>query len=520
MIDNEINLFMNSIKVNNNSKNNQTTSECQQMINKEKRVNSELFKIKKKNTRIEKNSKLFSEARLRFKNNTPNIKNINQELFVSGNIAQTNNNLFVNKLKNNEEESKVFTLTKINKSISTVKKVSNKISISKNNDESNLNNIRVNNTKNIISSKENKPTNKISNITFKNVDNHIINKINNINNIEKEKSINNKNNSNNMIKKINNNVKINTKFTNNTENKNILIYQNKDMHTEVIGTLIYNFMKYNIHIYYKHTESKSNSIPYYEQIFKKKIINVNEINESIYDAIIILTSGELNQLTPKNKIKYILINHENGTVNDNYYNISLTPIVKSHTYILPIYMHNNNNNRNNQISIIGSLLEHQRDMKNISRLIKNFPKYVICIYTRYIDPEFKNSLSDYKNYVLYEKMDTKTMINKIRNSKFIYTADTDNYSEKGVRGGILTGMVPIGLNNNIPIIMTKKLNTIYNLKGVLEYDENILELKDTIENMNNTTYASLLEKSKKDAERICTENKIKFEIIQDKFNSY
>lgn len=308
-----------------------------------------------------------------------------------------------------------------------------------------------------------------------------------------------------------------TKINNYENLKNLLIYQNQNMHTEVIGMIMHNFSEFNIYVFHPHYDSSSNSIPYYENIFKKKVIYTNDICEEFYDIIIVLTSGEINSLNPIYPYKYILINHENGTVNNNFFNVSLTPIVKSNYTILPIYEYINNNTRNNQISIIGSLQNHQRDIPNIFKLISNFPMYRICLFTRCIDPKNKKTFMDYKNFIIFEKNDTTSMINEIRKSKFVYTADTLNYTEKGIRGGILTGMVPIALNNNIPLIMTKRLNLIYNLQGVIEYEQDIMELETFLTNLDANKYNDLVQKSKSDCKRICMENTIKFSIIKDKF---
>ena len=300
--------------------------------------------------------------------------------------------------------------------------------------------------------------------------------------------------------------------------KRLLIYQKQNMHTEVIGMIMFNFKDYNIDIYHPHYDNSSNSIPYYEEIFSTSITYISHIQEDIYKIIFVLTSGEINFINPVNKKKYIMVNHENGTINNNYFNISLTPIVKSNFVTLPIYEYMNTSTRINQIFIIGSLHSHQRDIPNILKLMADLPMYKICLFTRFVDPKNKEAFLKFQNFKIYEKSDTKTMINEIRKSKFIYTADTFNYTEKGIRGGILTGMVPLGLNNNIPIIMTKRLNTIYNLEGVIVYEKDILEIKDTLASITNIKYNELLIKSKFDAQRICSENKIKFEIIRDKLN--
>lgn len=298
----------------------------------------------------------------------------------------------------------------------------------------------------------------------------------------------------------------------------ILIYQNQNMHTEVIGMFMYNFLDFDIHIYLGDKTNVSNSIPYYENIFKKKIEYVNDINEDMYKIIIILTAGELEMVPnqPNHKFKYILVNHESATINKNYYNISLTPIVKSNMYLLPVYDYLNNNHRAFIITIIGSLHNHQRDMKNIIKMVQNYTEFKICIFTRYIDKTLKDTLQKYKNFVLYEKTSTNIMMEVIRKSRFIYTADTENYTENGIRGGILTGMIPLGLNNNIPLIMTKRLNLIYNLKGVLLYENDIMELHDNIKNMEHAKYKELLSLSVQDKKNRCIENKIKFGLIKEK----
>lgn len=291
------------------------------------------------------------------------------------------------------------------------------------------------------------------------------------------------------------------------------------MHTEVIGMLIFNLKNYEIDIFHPHINNPSNSIPYYEEIFKKRVRYVNTVFEELYQIVIILTSREIETIKPKTIKKYLVINHENESVNNKYFNVSLTPIVKSHFYILPIYDYPNNCQRENQICIIGSMYSHQRDLTNIHKLIKEFPMYNVCLFTRLIDEKIKSTYLKYKNFVLYEKADTKTMINIIRKSKFIYTADTENYTETGIRGGILTGMVPLGLNNNVPIIMTRRLNNIYNLTGNLLYDKDIMELKNELINLNNMMYTDLIKKSKNDVKKICLGNDIKWDIIKNKFSN-
>lgn len=379
---------------------------------------------------------------------------------------------------------------------------------------STITNIKKKNKKNYINENLFKNTN-IKKIKINKNNNNLYKKKNQVNqNITfntSNKKLNNIKNEDITFKYANN---FNTNFIN---QKRILIYENYDMHTEVMGNIIYNFLDYYIDIFHPHINSISNCIPYYEEILNKKINYVKEVNEDKYKIIIVLTSYELGFIKPKCINKYIVINHENLNINNNFYNISLTPLVRSDFYILPIYNYININHRENIICIIGSFYNHQQDFNIIHKLISNFPLYKIYIFTRNIMDNVKNSYSVYTNCIICVSTDTRTMINIIRKSKFIYTSNKNIYTELDNDGGRLTGAIPLGLNNNVPLIMTKRLNNIYNLTGVLLYENDFLELKEELLNLNEQKYNNLLEKSKNDNYNINMINSIKWDIIKNKF---
>ena len=112
------------------------------------------------------------------------------------------------------------------------------------------------------------------------------------------------------------------------------------------------------------------------------------------------------------------------------------------------------------------------------------------------------------NCKIYINSSTENMIEKIRQSKFIFTADTSYYWQAGENTGVLTGMIPLALNNDIPLILSKKLNSIYKLAGVIEYDS-VDNLINTLDNMKQIEYDNLVEIFVKRKKNIILENRDK-----------
>lgn len=286
-----------------------------------------------------------------------------------------------------------------------------------------------------------------------------------------------------------NNEQINKKYN---SKKKILIYQSGDFHTEIAGFIIYYYNNYTIDIYHPFNKSSNNCFSYYEKIFKIKMNYINVTNEDEYEYIFMLTSREIKTSYIKNFNKYILFKHVNEDNFDKFLNISLTPIVSANSYILPIYNNPNQNKRHNIICIIGNMSCNKiRDIDGTIKLIGLLKSFHVYIFTRKIKDEYKSELSKFDNCSIYINMSTETMIDKIRRSKFILTADTKYYSENGHSTGVLTGMIPLALNNDVPLILSKNLNKIYNIKGVIEYDE-LHNISNQINNMDNCVYNSIL----------------------------
>lgn len=271
--------------------------------------------------------------------------------------------------------------------------------------------------------------------------------------------------------------------------KKILLYQKGDFHSEISGCFIYNLYKsYTLYVYYPNYKSSNNYFNYYENELNVKLNFVDIFNEDIYDYIIMLTSREIELLKPKNINKFILIKHVNEDNYDNYINISLTKIVKSYFNIMPIYNTINNYQKHNVISIIGNMSSTiVRDLEGLIELSHGLDNYDIYIFTRKIDAKYHNIYNKNNKFKIFINLNVHNLMQKLKQSKFIITADTDYYSNEGFKTGVLTGMIPLALNNDIPLIMSKKLNNIYQLKNVIEYDK-MTDVCNILNSLSNTEY--------------------------------
>lgn len=277
----------------------------------------------------------------------------------------------------------------------------------------------------------------------------------------------------------------------------ILIIQASDKHTEVAGFLI-EYHKNDIIYIYHPFESPYNCFPYYEKIFNKSLIKINKIIDK-YDIIYFLTANDVNKFCNLFG-KIITIPHTVKSLTE-FINLPLTPLINE-IYCLPIYNYPNINKRLNEISIIGLTFHKHKNMKDLLFLI-NQKKFKINIFTR----EFDNLISlDQTN--LYINCPTEKMISIIRQSKFIAILD---HEKSWYHQDRLTGSIPLGYNNEIPLILTKKLNDLYELSGNITYKKSIKEVWDMI---NNNKYYDLIKNMRECKNKIIEKNhKILSEII-------
>lgn len=302
--------------------------------------------------------------------------------------------------------------------------------------------------------------------------------------------------------------------------KKILIYQHEDYHSEISGLVIQNCMSFEIDVYYPNIKSTNNCFEYYSKIFNKKIKYVtHNINAKLYHRIFVLTNKEISKIKHDNfdKTKIVLFKHINIEEKDqykDYFSISFAKMIRANICMLPIYQkENHTHKRQNIISIVGNMSSPiVRDLDGIlllggSEFIKK--NYCLHIYTRKIEKIFQEKISQMKNVKIYINCTANILIENIRKSKFLLTADTDYYRRVGPNQGVMTGIIPLGLNNEVPIIMSNDLDGIYNLQGTIIYNS-MKNIADILKNMDDLTYNKILKDFIEGKNKIIESNKINF----------
>ena len=100
----------------------------------------------------------------------------------------------------------------------------------------------------------------------------------------------------------------------------------------------------------------------------------------------------------------------------------------------------------------------------------------------------------------YPGLTTEKMVNSLKKVKYILPLAKHGGWFHWQR---LTGSIPLAINMNIPLIVDKKLEAIYDLKGVISYDKSINEVIDAACNISKKDYTQLI-----------------FELVEYKKNKY
>ena len=340
---------------------------------------------------------------------------------------------------------------------------------------------------------------------------------------------------------------------------NIALYQRYSGHTEIIGSFLelLEDIPCNIFIYY-YTRDKLNWVKYYTDLFtntnRNKTIeqnneqnnnqntnrnktneqNTNQNNIISYessqiikdmmklDLIIFLSSGDINQYWVKEYLsikgkRIITIPHvpKHPHPNDNI-SIVLTPILKNINngndvhYILPIYNKipaNLHENKMCILGVVGLCDENNKDIKDLELLIDTVDpsKFLVYIFTRGSNIS-RRLINKYKfsNVMVFENIGSSEMVRKLEMCKFILplpSKDSWYYKDR------LTGVIPLAINNNIPMVLPNKLKEIYDLKGCISYDSSLLEIIDEVVNISEDKYNHILQEMYNWKTKVCLENK-------------
>lgn len=316
------------------------------------------------------------------------------------------------------------------------------------------------------------------------------------------------------------------------------LYQNAPKHTEIMGTFI-EFCKVigaECIIYSVADIDRYSFVNYYVGLMGYRKVTFKQPDEIIkdyvkLDKIIVNTNSDLlpKDFEQKKEIwhKIVYVSHQNyHSKKFMINNITVSPTITGEHYekymsrcILPIYKSNNYvmKKKQNIYAVVGALREHGHD-REIRHLLKICGKYKnsgnVMIYLFMRKDDFKRfkarcpSLVDNPIVKIFKGLGSEEMLDILKNVKFIMPLARDGGWFHTQR---LTGTIPLALNNNIPLIIDKKLNDIYGLKGNVCYnfddgDVDFLSKFDVSLSIDDDLYGRMTEKVIKCKNRIVDEN--------------
>jgi hypothetical protein len=276
----------------------------------------------------------------------------------------------------------------------------------------------------------------------------------------------------------------------------IALYEENNYHTEILGTFLYYCKINNIDVHYYNDSDMSSFYEHYLELFNMDIprfknIELND-NFSQYNYVVIGTMGKVEQVKElyyNNLSKFINIfhNHDDPTIDDiyntNIKKIVMTPLNISYgDYILPVFRPQKEYKKigNGKVLCMVGRFKN-RDWRQIIPLINN--GYIIHIITRRVKMVPKELLENSKlekNIRISFKKTAKEMANIIERSNYLLCIVDENswyYKDR------LSGIIPLSINYNKPLIISSNLNKIYKLEGVVEYDT-IDEIPNKLENID------------------------------------
>lgn len=263
---------------------------------------------------------------------------------------------------------------------------------------------------------------------------------------------------------------------------NIAFIQFGDYHLEVSGVFLHYFKIHcqsNIDLYYTNDSSNYINTSDFSNIFKLNRQNLYEqlflinTNQQKYDYIIFLSFNEYDNLKHLFQIehyKLILVVHIPLTriQEDTYKNIktiALSPLVDK-LYLLPVY-----NSFIHDIAMIGYF--DKKDFNDIENFLKRFPDKKLFVFTKLQNIEYFKSCKNF--IIMYNKPITfiKEFIKNNNISHLWLCPGDDSFHVKDR----LSGIIPLSINICTPLILPKRMTTIYKeIINVLEYKNTIIEL--------------------------------------------
>lgn len=334
----------------------------------------------------------------------------------------------------------------------------------------------------------------------------------------------------------------------------ILFYQKEKGHTEIAGYFIYFLqtlfgdMCNNIFVYHPLGQHHPfNSFVYYKSLFNLTINYVKEeqLNNEIFDIVIFLTSREVISFKYKPSI-VILVNHiaEDFEMYKNrsyepYKHITVSPFIEDIIcpYILPIYNYDYEQKGKSKvlyadkfnskcICIVGlnKFNYHNRNIEQIIELVNKLPPtYIVKLFADIdtLDVQYMDNIANRcsKSLEIITYSPTLSLIQTLQKSMFIFTADdgTNWYHQK-----TLTGMIPLALNNDTPLIQSRALCDIYFSHdddcdvGLIYNKNNIDGLINKLNELTEYEYTNFIFNLKREKDKFLKKNDIimKHNILQ------
>jgi len=315
-------------------------------------------------------------------------------------------------------------------------------------------------------------------------------------------------------------------------------------HTEIFGTFLEIILHNNwdITIYYNLNADEYSFLPYYMNLFQKKfeIKMPKQLIEDKdqFDYFIWMSSSDENYIPECFKLKEyadksIYVQHQSAHMKEYMYkNIVVSPVIKLanlQTYILPIYKNYKQMHylpQQNQPIIFGiiggirtlkngKLLD--RDLEMIKKTIEKFPdeNYEFHFFMRKFDWLWISKkypfLVKNKKIKGFFGLKTDDLIDKLRSVKFLLPISKKNGWFHWQR---LTGVLPLAINLNIPLIIDEKLAKIYGLEEYsILYKDNLSEIFSNVVKMDDSTYYEYILKTVKYKRKICKMNEKNFRDI-------
>ena len=281
----------------------------------------------------------------------------------------------------------------------------------------------------------------------------------------------------------------------------IAICNGLDYHFECIGFLleIYNNNNNEIDIYLKtKNQDKYKWIEYYSSLFKFDV-KYNNFSEDIvnnYDKIFKVTSDD-RCINHKSIISILHLNKMKiGCKSEKF--ISFTPYIKGNNikYIFPIYQPELSNNKISKIvTMLGYYTNRSIDRDTIN-FIKNNGNYHFNLIV-WGSSSYPN-VNNVKNVTVYSKIETKKMIDIVKNSKYILSKKHINYDR-------FSGQLSIAMSYEKPMIIDIKTKNAYKLPGIA-FKKNYSEI-GKLDDITEDKYQCLKNEIKTLKDKMLNENK-------------